>query len=216
MWKRCSHILAPITKLSGKHQFTWGQEQQPAFKQIKDIMSQGVLLKYPNHNLPFDIDTDASNYQLDTVIKQNRSPVAYFSQKLSPTKIKYTMTEKELLSIKETLKTFCTMLLGARLNIYTDHHNITCHNLITPCVLWWCLYLEEYAPTFYYKRGVDNVCANVLSRPPLSHRRRRVCLCHYCQRALRVWHFPHYMMIVHFAIQSYTYLISSNICFPSA
>ena len=36
----------------------------------------------------------------------------------------YTVTEKELSSIVETLKGFRTTLLGQQLNIYTDHKNI--------------------------------------------------------------------------------------------
>ena len=41
-----------------------------------------------------------------------------------------TLTEKELLSIVETLKSFRTILLGQKLRIYTDHKTVHVRILI--------------------------------------------------------------------------------------
>ena len=43
---------------------------------------------------------------------------------------RYTVTERKILSILETLKGFITVLLGQKLRIYTDHKNLTCKILI--------------------------------------------------------------------------------------
>ena len=54
---------------------------------------------------------DASNYQLRAVIAQEGRQAQH----------NYTTTEKQLLSIVETLKEFRTILLGYKIEVYTDH-----------------------------------------------------------------------------------------------
>ena len=110
MWPRRSHVLAPLTNLVGKKKFVWGQEQRDAFAQMKALVIKDTMLAYPDHNLEFDVETDASDYQLGAVIKQNGIPVAFFSRKLNDAQKNYSTIEKELLSIVETFKEFRTML----------------------------------------------------------------------------------------------------------
>ena len=71
MWIRQSEILSPLTKLCSKGvKFHWDAEQQQAFDIIKRLISQEVLLAYPNFNELFEIHTNASAYQLGSVISQ--------------------------------------------------------------------------------------------------------------------------------------------------
>ena len=104
MWPRRSHILAPLTELTGKKTFVWMDECERAFKKMKALIAADTLLVFPDHNLPFDVETDASDYQLGSVIKQNGRPVAYYSRKLNSAQRNYLTIEKELLSIVATLK----------------------------------------------------------------------------------------------------------------
>jgi hypothetical protein len=99
MFPHRSHHLAPPTNLTGKGSFIWNSKHQNAFMIMKALIAQDCMLGYPDHNKPFDIYTDASDYQLGAVIVQEGIPVAYYSRKLTDTQKKYTTLEKELLDI---------------------------------------------------------------------------------------------------------------------
>ena len=70
MWPRRSHTLAPLTELAGK-KFLWEERHETAFQAMKSIVAANALLACPDHNQPFQIETDASDYQLGAVILQN-------------------------------------------------------------------------------------------------------------------------------------------------
>ena len=114
MWIRRSHVLAPLASLTSKTtKWVWGEEQQKAFDTMKKIISREALLAYPDFNEEFEIHTDASHTQLGAVISQKGKPIAFYSRKLKPEQTRYTTTERELLSIVETLKEFRNILLGS-------------------------------------------------------------------------------------------------------
>jgi hypothetical protein len=64
---------------------------------------------------------DASDYQLGSVLSQDQKPIAFYSKKLTATQRNYTIREIEMLYIVKTLNEFCTILIGHKLKIYTDH-----------------------------------------------------------------------------------------------
>ena len=51
-----------------------------------------------------------SNFQLGSMINQYGKPISFYSRNLTIPQTRYTVTEKELLSIVETLKGFCKIL----------------------------------------------------------------------------------------------------------
>ena len=90
----------------------------------KRIIARETMLAYPDYSKPFVIHTDASHYQLGAVISQDNKPIAFYSRKLNDAQTRYTTTERELLSIVETLKEYRNILLGHEITVYTDQKNL--------------------------------------------------------------------------------------------
>ena len=170
MWIRRSEVLAPLSKLTSKTaKWQWTDTEQKAFETMKRIISRETLLAYPDFTKPFIIHTDASHTQLGAVISQDNRPIAFYSRKLNPAQTRYTTTERELLSIVETLKEFRNILLGQRIKVYTDHQNLTYTNFNTERVMRWRLIIEEFSPELIYLKGERNIVADALSRLALQN-----------------------------------------------
>ena len=119
MWARQSHLLHPLTALMPtKARFKWTDVEQKAFNDMKCTVSHNTLLAYQDVNKNFDIHTDEIDYQLGAVISQDSKPIAFYSRKPTKTKTQYTVMEKELLSIFETIKQLRKILLGQQLKIF--------------------------------------------------------------------------------------------------
>jgi hypothetical protein len=118
LWTRRSDMLAPLTSLVGecgqtkstkpkgtkKVPWHWDEVHQRAFNHVKATIAKDLVLAYPDYSKVFEIYTDDSSKQLGAVITQDNRPIAFFSQKLSDTQCKYSVTKIELLAIVETLK----------------------------------------------------------------------------------------------------------------
>jgi RNase H-like domain found in reverse transcriptase len=85
---------------------------------------------------------------------QQGIPIAFYSRKLNPAQTRYTTTERELLSIVETLKEFRNILLGYPLVVCTDHKNLTCKKFNTERVMRWRLLLEEFGPAIFKENTI--------------------------------------------------------------
>jgi hypothetical protein len=106
----CSHqtLLTALTKKNVK--FEWTTEHQQAFDAIKNSLAH-VVLAYPDFSVPFEIYTNASKYQIESVITQKDKPLAFYSRKRTDPQTRYTVTELELLAIMETLCDYKCILL---------------------------------------------------------------------------------------------------------
>jgi hypothetical protein len=64
----------------------------------------------------------------------------------------------------ETLKECHNILLGHKIEVFTDDKNLVYKHVDTEHVMRWCLILEEFGPSLTYVKGEHNVVADTLSR----------------------------------------------------
>ena len=101
----CAKIIAPIkelTKSRAQNEVKWGSKEK-AFTEIKHILSSEPILKLPDLNQEFILQTDASNLSLGACLLQEhegiKHPILYGSRKLLPREQNYSVGEREALAI---------------------------------------------------------------------------------------------------------------------
>ena len=71
---------------------------------------------------PFEIESDASQYAIEAILKQGCHPIAYHSETLFEAKKNYSTYDKKFYSLVQALKQWRHYLLGKETILHTDHH----------------------------------------------------------------------------------------------
>ena len=128
--KDFSVIATPLYKLTGKENpFRWNDNCQKAFDRLKEVLQETPVLKYPNPELPYILDCDASEDGIGAVLSQKiegkERVVAYYSYKFNQPERNYSVTKKELLAVVKGVNNFHPYLYGSQFLIRTDHAALT-------------------------------------------------------------------------------------------
>ena len=156
----------------------WTSELNSAFQQLKTQMLKSPLIKLPDPERDFVLETDASKVAVGAVLKQyfnsvgGEFPVAFYSRALTITERNYSAYELEMYAVVRAVERFRVYLLGKPFLLRTDH--LALKNLLkrdlppTTRVQKWILRLSEYNFSIEHQKGVSNVIADILSRLPFA------------------------------------------------
>lgn len=120
-------LTKPLTKCLKKDaKIIHNDEFVSCFNDCKHLLTTDPILKYPDFNRKFILETDASDFALGAVLSQKcednkEHPIAYASKTLSETECNYSATEKELIAIVWATKHFRPCFFGTHFEIRTDH-----------------------------------------------------------------------------------------------
>ena len=147
----------PLNDLTCKGRpFIWSQECNDAFVDLKTACSSEPVLKMPNWNKQFIMQTDASNYALGVVIQQEYAdrlhPVAFHSCSLLPAEQNYDVHDKELAGVIFGFKNARFLFLGAKhpVIVHTNHKNLQYFRELQKISGHQACWLE-YLQDFYYE-----------------------------------------------------------------
>ena len=177
-------IAAPLHALTSTHtKFSWSDECEEAFNQLKTLLTTAPVLSFPNPDEgEFILDTDASNVGLGAVLSQlqqgRETVIAYASRSLSATERKYCTTNKELLAVRYFVEYFKPYLYGRKFRLRTDHASLQWlknFKEVDGMLARWLSVLDTYDFQLIHRRGVDHSNADALSRPPLVKCPRTDC-----------------------------------------
>ncbi len=175
--KNFAKIAKPLHNLTRKNtKFNWNNNCEESFQELKKRLTTSPILMHPDTSKPFIVECDASNYAIGAILSQKDDeeklhPVAYYSRSLHDAELNYTITDKELLAIKDAFATWRHLLLGAKhkVTVYTDHRNLiyTLGGKIgNQRQHRWHLFFQEYNFELIYRQGKLNGKPDSLSRRP--------------------------------------------------
>ncbi|GLU23899.1 hypothetical protein SLE2022_398740 [Rubroshorea leprosula] len=165
--KNFSSIVAPLTDSLKGDKFSWSGKAQQSFEELKRKLTETPVLALPNFDLMFEVDCDASNVGIGAVLSQEGRPIAFFSEKLNDTKLRYSTYDKEFYAIVRALEHWSHYLLSKEFILHSDHEalkHLNSQQKISRRHAAWSEFLQAYPFLLKYKSGVQNRVADALSR----------------------------------------------------
>ncbi|KAK3889002.1 hypothetical protein Pcinc_006972 [Petrolisthes cinctipes] len=113
-----SRKIRPLTTTTT---FPVTEEAKEAFFQLKKDVESSVVMAI-DESVPFEVETDASDYAIAAVLTQAGRPVAFFSRTLHGPERRHAAVEKEAQAIIETIRHWRHFLTDGREDTVSTRH----------------------------------------------------------------------------------------------
>ena len=164
--------LVAVTRKDMPKSIAWNQGLEDAFTDLKQVMGSKPILKLPDFNKDFMLETDASGVAISGILLQVHDgvkfPVTYISRKLNSAEVNYSTIEQECLALVVCCKKLKYYLLGRHFTILTDHKPLVylnkCKHSDNARLTRWSLELQHFNFNIKPIKGILNFGADFLSR----------------------------------------------------
>ena len=112
------------------NEWKWKEEQQKAFKELKDKITSQPVLALPKTDRKVRVETDALEHAIRRVLSQEQEgkwkPITFLSRIIQFAERNYEIYNKKLLTIVEALTKWRHYLLDAteKFAVWTDYENL--------------------------------------------------------------------------------------------
>ena len=168
-----AEVAEPVVNLTRKEvPFHWGLAQQGAFEALKALLVSPHVMAHPQVDQPYKLYTDACDYAIGGILCQTDTQgvervVQYISHQLNPVQRRWATIEKEAYAVIYALQKLRPYLLGAEFTVYTDHKplkSLFTKEMKNTRIERWSVLLSEYGAKIEYRKGKNNIRADMLSR----------------------------------------------------
>lgn len=150
----------------------WEKRHTDALEKVKHILTSNPVLVPPRHDRDYIIMSDATDKTVASLLIQEdddgtQRNVAYFSRKLLPNERNWSVLEKEAYGILLSVLKWHQWVYGHKILALTDHRALEFldstaqHN---SRIARWKIILGNYIIETRYRRGVDHINCDSLSR----------------------------------------------------
>ncbi|RDY08881.1 Retrovirus-related Pol polyprotein from transposon 17.6, partial [Mucuna pruriens] len=125
------------------------------------------ILALPHFSKAFELECDASGVGIGVVLLQKGHPIAYFSEKLKGSHLKYSTYDRELYALVRALQTWQHYILPKEFVIHSGHEalkHLKGQGKLNKRHAKWVELLENFPYLIKHKQGELKVVANALSR----------------------------------------------------
>ena len=145
----------------------WSDDAEQSFAVLKEKLSTAPVLAIPDFDKLFEVDCDASGVGIGAVLSQEGRPIAFFSEKLSDARQKWTTCEQELYAVVRSLYHWEPYLIQQEFTLNRDHQALKyLQNSAKPNRMHarWIAYIQRFMFSIKHKSGQTNKVADALSR----------------------------------------------------
>jgi hypothetical protein len=156
----------------------WKHDYEADFINVKEAIKTSTVLHYPQYDLPWVVQADASDMAVGAVLVQevaatsddgkpvtHRCPIALCSKKFTAQAFRWDTFKKEAYALYYAILQFSYFLIGKQFTLETDHRNLVWIEASeVAIVIRWRVYMQDFNFVLKHIPGKENVFADALSR----------------------------------------------------